>query len=42
MVLACTDVEYAVFDQAMTYGRWPKTDEGLRFAQEMYGHERNR
>ena len=36
LVLAQSEYEYAVYDQQHTYGRWPKTEEGYRFATETY------
>ncbi len=36
LVLANSDDEYAVYDDRRTYGRWPKTPEGYRFASETY------
>ena len=36
IVLASSLAEYAVYDGSATYGRWPRTDDGYRFAYEMY------
>jgi len=36
LLLASSEDEYAVYDDRRTYGRWPKTDEGYRFASETY------
>jgi len=36
LMLAHSDEQFAVYDQQRTYGRWPKTDEGYRFAYEAY------
>jgi hypothetical protein len=35
-VLAQSEQEYSVYDQNNTYGRWPKTEDGYRFANETY------
>jgi hypothetical protein len=37
LALAESETEYAVYDQAATYGRWPKNPEGHRFANETFG-----
>jgi hypothetical protein len=37
LMLAHSNEQFAVYDLQRTYGRWPKTDEGYRFACEAYG-----
>src|SRR5579871_1169508 len=37
VTLAESESEYAVYDQQVTFGRWPKTPEGLRLATESLG-----
>ena len=36
LVLSQSDQEYSVYDQSNTYGRWPRTEEGYRFANDTY------
>ena len=36
LVLGQSEEQFAVYDQQRTYGRWPKTDQGYRFASEAY------
>lgn len=36
LMLAESAFEYSVYDQQRTYGRWPKTPEGYKFAGETY------
>jgi hypothetical protein len=36
LVLAQSDVEFAVYNDKSNFGRWPRTDEGYRFAYETY------
>ena len=37
MTLSQSAGEYAVYDHQRTYGRWPLTEEGHRYAMETYG-----
>ena len=37
IVFAESESGYAVYDQTVTFGRWPKTSEGHRFATESFG-----
>ena len=37
LVLAESAYEYAVYDGTATFGRWPKTGDGLRYASESFG-----
>lgn len=36
LVLAQSEQEFAVYDQKNNFGRWPRTEEGYRFASETY------
>ena len=36
MILGQSQHEFAVYDLQRTYGRWPRTDEGYRYASEAY------
>lgn len=36
LILASSDYEYAVYDQNQTYGRWPKSDTGKKYATETF------
>jgi hypothetical protein len=36
LVLAQSDVEFAVYNDKSNFGRWPRSDEGYRFAYETY------
>ncbi|HXN60989.1 MAG TPA: hypothetical protein VN886_11115 [Acidimicrobiales bacterium] len=36
LVLSKSDQEYAVYDQTQTYGRWPLTEDGYKYAVQTY------